>query len=178
MYDESFIDWFADRINYTQGEVDDPYHSATGEFHSDAEARLGYKQLTGSEPQPYTLNISEPKFSNRFVAIKGPHAIGGGKWSDHAISKAYKDPRLKKFWKRIDEKTVEDEYFTLINKVIQLEAWLTHREKHYDEEYLWRMSTYHQSLKALKLARWDIDRLVEEYDLPPIDIDMLIEETQ
>ena len=40
------------------------------------------------------------------------------------------------------------------------------------------MSTYHQSLKALKLARWDIDELVKNYDLPPIDIDMLIEETQ
>lgn len=174
MYDESFIDWFANRIDYMQGEVGDPYHSATGEFHSDAEARLGYKQLTGSEPAPYKLNISEP---NQNFPRLTPHAFNN-KWNDHAASKAYKDPALEKFWKRIDEKTVEDEYFTLINKVIQLEAWLTHREKHYDEEYLWRMSTYHQSLKALKLARWDIDELVKNYDLPPIDIDMLIEETQ
>ena len=45
-----------------QGEVDDPYHSATGEFHSDAEARLGYKQLTGSEPTPYKLQY-EPNQS-------------------------------------------------------------------------------------------------------------------
>ena len=70
MYDESFIDWFADRINYTQGEVDDPYHSATGEFHSDAEARLGYKQLTGSEPPPYKLSISEPNQSYPVVLSK------------------------------------------------------------------------------------------------------------
>ena len=179
MYDESFIDWFANRIDYMQGEVGDPYHSATGEFHSDAEARLGYKQLTGGEPAPYKLNISEPKLSRGdFQTIKGPHAIGGGKWSDHAISKAYKDPRLKKFWKRIDGKYAGDEYLMLIKKVLRLEAWLGYRERRYDEEYLWSLSTYHQSLLALKQARWEIDGLVKEYDLPPIDIDMLIEETQ
>ena len=178
MYDESFIDWFADRIDYMQGEVDDPYHSATGEFHSDTEARLGYKQLTGSEPTPYKLNISEPKFSNRFVAIKGPHAIGGGKWSDHVISKAYKDPRLKKFWRRIDGKYAGDEYLMLIKKVLRLEDWLGYHERRYDEKYLWNLSAYHQSLRALAKARWEIDELAKEYDLPPIDIDMLIEETQ
>ena len=66
----------------------------------------------------------------------------------------------------------------MIKKVLRLEAWLGYRERRYDEEYLWSLSTYHQSLLALKQARWEIDELVKEYDLPPIDIDMLIEETQ
>mgnify|MGYP003111007070 CR=1 FL=1 len=177
MYDESFIDWFADHIDsgYTGTQLDE---LSDIEFHSDAEARLGYKQLTGGEPQPYKLNISEPKFSNRFVAIKGPQAVGDGKWSDRAISKAYKDPRLNKFWRKIDGKYAGDEYLMLIKKVLRLEAWLGYRERHYDEEYLWNLSTYHQSLTALTRARREIDELVKNYDLPPIDIDMLIEETQ
>ena len=174
MYDESFIDWFADRIDYMQGEVDDPYHSATGEFHSDAEARLGYKQLTGSEPAPYKLNISEP---NQSFPRLTPHAFNN-KWNDHAASKAYKDPRLKKFWRRIDGKYAGDEYLMLIKKVLLLEAWLGYHERRYDEKYLWNLSAYHQSLQALAKARRDIDELAKEYDLPPIDIDMLIEETQ
>lgn len=174
LYDDQGIDYFVNLAEHSESFTEE-YDLLTE--YTDERAYAGYKRLTGNEPRSYTLDISEPKRS-RIKAIKGPHAIGGGKWSDHAISKAYKDPAVKKFWRKIDGKTAEDEYFTLINKVLQLEAWLTHREKYYTEEQLWNLSTYHQSLKALKLARWDIDRLVEEYDLPRIDIDMLIEETR
>ncbi len=175
---EAFIDWFSDHIDsgYTGTLLDE---ISDIEFHSDVEARAGYKQLTGNEPRSYTLNISEPKdASGYFSAVRGPHALNGGKWSDRAISKAYKDPRLEKFWRKIDGKSAGDEYLRLLKKVLRLEAWLGHQEKHYDEKYLWNMSKYHQSLIDLRQARWEIDRLAKEYDLPSIDIDMLIEETQ
>ena len=178
MYDESFIDWFADRINYMQLEVEDPYHSATGEFHSDVEARLGYKQLTGNEPRSYTLNISEPKFSRNFQAIKGPHAIGGGKWSDHAISKAYKDPRLKKFWRKIDGLHSKNEYLDLVKKIISVDKWLRYREKYYTEEQLWNLSTYHMKLRTLHNLKQELETLIAKYDLPKLDMDTMQEETR
>ena len=175
LYVDQAIEYFANIAGHSESFTEE-YDLLTE--YTDERAYAGYKRLTGNEPRSYTLNISEPKFPRNFQAIKGPHAIGGGKWSDHAISKAYKDPAVKKFWRKIDGKTAEDEYFTLINKIISIDKWLRHREKYYTEEQLWNLSAYHQSLKALKLARWDIDRLVEEYDLPRIDIDMLIEETR
>ena len=174
MYDESFIDWFADRIDYMQGEVDDPYHSATGEFHSDAEARLGYKQLTGSEPTPYKLNISEP---NQSFPRLTPHAFNS-KWNDHTASKAYKDPAVKKFWRKIDELHSKNEYLDLIKKIISVDKWLRYREKYYTEEQLWNLSTYHMKLRTLHNLKHELETLVAKYDLPKLDMDTMQEETR
>ena len=172
---EDFIDWFSgyyDAIDVPIDELSDI------EFNSDGEARAGYKRLTGNEPRSYTLNISEPKSSRNFQAIKGPHAMGGGKWSDHAINKAYKDPRLKKFWRKIDGLHSKNEYLDLIKKIISVDKWLRYREKYYTEEQLWNLSTYHMKLRTLHNLKQELETLIAKYDLPKLDMDTMQEETR
>ncbi len=175
---EAFIDWFSDHIDsgYTGTLLDE---ISDIEFHSDVEARAGYKQLTGNEPRSYTLNISEPKdASGYFSAVRGPHALNGGKWSDRAISKAYKDPRLKKFWRKIDGLHSKNEYLDLIKKIISVDKWLRYREKYYTEEQLWNLSTYHMKLRTLHNLKHELETLIAKYDLPKLDMDTMQEETR
>jgi hypothetical protein len=166
---EDFIDWFSDHIDsgYTGTILDE---LSDIEFNSDGEARAGYKRLTGNEPRSYTLNISEPK--------KRPQVLNRGKWGDHAISKAYKDPRLKKFWRKIDGLHSKNEYLDLIEKIISVDKWLRYREKYYTEEQLWNLSTYHMKLRTLYNLKQELETLIAKYDLPKLDMDTMQEETR
>ena len=171
LYVDQAIEYFVNIAGHSESFTEE-YDLLTE--YTDGEARAGYKRLTGNEPRSYTLDISEP---NQSPTRLTPHAFNN-RWTDHAISKAYKDPRLKKFWRKIDGLHSKNEYLDLIKKIISVDKWLRYREKYYTEEQLWNLSTYHMKLRTLHNLKQELETLIAKYDLPKLDMDTMQEETR
>lgn len=75
-----------------------------------------------------------------------------------------------------EHRVVRERYYVLLKQVVSLERWLRRCEKKHNEQQLWDMPKYHDSLAEMQRTRQEIDGLVKKYYLFPVDVDMLLEE--
>ena len=141
--------------------------------YTDGEARAGYGCLTGKEARTYTPRMYARKDIPFWSTY---HHNGKSAWSDSEIEKAYKDPKLERFWYKVDKGSAAKRYNELLKQLVSIERWLRWREKYYTEDQLWEHRGYHQALAKMRDVRQEINMLWEEYDIPVIDLNMLIEE--
>lgn len=169
MYTDETLEYWVSLAENSES-FDESYDLLTE--YTDGEARAGYGCLTGKEARTYTPRT----YARKDTPFWTTYASGRGAWSDSAIEKAYKDPKLEKFWYKIDKGSATKRYNELLKQLVGIERWLCWREKHYTEDQLWEHRGYHQALAKMRDVRQEINMLWEEYDMPVIDLDMLIEE--